>query len=198
MPTEVRGGVEARKALRKYAPDLAKAIQKEMGELLKPVTNKARGFIPSTVLSGWSKPLSSDVKYKPFPKYDATEARRKIGYKTTPSKANSKGFTSLARIENKSAAGAIYEIAGRSTASANQKNMSANPNARQQFIDALNGTGKLVDANNQTGAAKIGRNLKGRALYRAWAEDGGKTNAAVLKALEVTKQIFDRSMKAVK
>jgi hypothetical protein len=76
--------------------------------------------------------------------------------------------------------------------------MSANPNARQQFIDALNGTGRLVDANNQTGAAKRGRNLKGRALYRAWAEDGGKTNAAVLKALEVTKQIFDRSMKAVK
>jgi hypothetical protein len=40
--------------------------------------------------------------------------------------------------------------------------------------------------------------MKGRAIYRAWAEDGGKTNAAVLKALEVTKQIFDRSMKAVK
>jgi hypothetical protein len=26
--------------------------------------------------------------------------------------------------------------------------------------------------------------MKGRLIYRAWAEDGGKTNAAVIKAIE--------------
>jgi hypothetical protein len=29
--------------------------------------------------------------------------------------------------------------------------------------------------------------MKGRAIYRAWAEDGGKTNAALLLAIEKAK-----------
>ena len=224
MPTEVRGAVEARKALRKYAPDLGKAIQKELSDLLKPVTNKARGFIPAAIpeLSNWSNPVSSaeTINYRAFPKFDAGEARRGIGFRTAPSKPNRNGFRALARIVNASAAGAIYETSGRlnpsgrpqgplvdryvngvydkTTATGKQYSKSLNPNAGKQFIDALNGTGSIVDANNQTGAGRRSRKMRGRAIYRAWAEDGGKTNAAVLKALEVTKQIFDRSMKAVK
>ena len=38
--------------------------------------------------------------------------------------------------------------------------------------------------------------MKGRAIFRAWAEDGGKTNAAVLKALENTTIKFYSAMKA--
>jgi hypothetical protein len=55
-----------------------------------------------------------------------------------------------------------------------------NPNAGKQFIDAINATGRIVDANNQTGRGRRSRKMKGRAIYRAWAEDGGKTNAAVI------------------
>jgi len=55
MPTQVTGAVELRKALKKFTPDLAKETQKELGTILKPITNKARGFIPSTSpLSGWA------------------------------------------------------------------------------------------------------------------------------------------------
>ena len=32
--------------------------------------------------------------------------------------------------------------------------------------------------------------MKGRAIFRAWKEDGGKTNAAVLKAIEESKKKF--------
>ncbi len=218
MPTEVRGGVEARKALRKYAPDLGKAIQKELANLLKPVTNKAKGFIPAAIpeLSNWSNPVSSaeTINYRAFPKFDAGEARRGIGYRTTPSKPNRNGFRALARIANVSAAGAIYETSGRlnpfgrpqgplvdryidgvydkTTASGKQYSNSLNPNAGKQFIDALNGTGKIVDANNQTGRGRRSRKMKGRAIYRAWAEDGGKTNAAVIKAIEKTKIVFNK------
>jgi len=46
MPTEVKGGIALRKALRQFTPDLAKETQKEMANLLKPITAKARGFIP--------------------------------------------------------------------------------------------------------------------------------------------------------
>jgi hypothetical protein len=63
MPVQVKGGIELRKALKKYTPDLAKEMQKEMASLLKPITAKARGFIPSDApLSGWGK-ASPDAKW---------------------------------------------------------------------------------------------------------------------------------------
>jgi hypothetical protein len=218
MPTELRGAIEARKALRKFTPDLSKELQKEMAALLKPIVTVARGFIPATVLSGWSKAEASDTNYRQFPRFDAAAAKRGIGYRTAPSKVNRNGFRALARIANVSAAGAIYETAGRlnpqgkaqgpvvdryvngvydkTTASGKQYSNSLNPNAGKQFIDALNGTGQIVDANNQTGAGRRSRKMKGRAIYRAWAEDGGKTNAAVIKAIEKTKIIFNNNFKA--
>ena len=42
MPTEIKGAIALRKALKNFAPDLAKETQKELGNLLKPITNKAR------------------------------------------------------------------------------------------------------------------------------------------------------------
>jgi len=216
MPTEIKGAIEARKALRQFAPDLSKQLQKELSALLRPITAKAKGFIPSTILSGWSRPLSSEdtINYRAFPKYDYREAVSNIGYKTTPSKPNNKGFRALARIVNYSAAGAIYETAGRlnpngrtpgpmvlsykngvygtQRASGKQYSQSLNPNAGKQFIDALDATGRIVDAAaNTNGPGRRTRKMKGRAIFRAWAEDGGKTNAAVLKAIETSKQNFE-------
>jgi len=60
-------------------------------------------------------------------------------------------------------------------------NKSANPNAGRQFIDALP---PLVDSQQAGKAGRRTRKTKGRLLFRAWAEDQGKTNAAVLKAIE--------------
>ena len=42
MPTEVVGAVALKKALNKYAPDLAKELTKELGGVLKPIVNEAR------------------------------------------------------------------------------------------------------------------------------------------------------------
>jgi hypothetical protein len=47
MPTEVKGATKLRKALREYEPDLAKETTKELGNLLKPIAAKARGFMPA-------------------------------------------------------------------------------------------------------------------------------------------------------
>jgi hypothetical protein len=77
-----------------------------------------------------------------------------------------------------------------------QYSQSLNPNAGKQFIDAIDATGQIVDANNQTGAGRRSKKMRGRAIYRAWAEDGGKTNAAVIKAIEKTKIIFNNNFKA--
>ena len=214
MPATLKGGVELRKALKQFAPDLAKETQKEIAGILKPITAKARGFIPSTSpLSGWGKPNAGTWEDR---QWSSSEAKRGIGYKTTPSKPNPKGFRSLARIVNASAAGSIYEQAGKNnpqgrsqartrevviptyrldtgvgehrytTSTGKNYGKSNNPNAGKQFVDALNQTGRIVDA-FQRGEGQRGRasrKFRGRAIFRAWAEDGGKANAAVLKAIQ--------------
>jgi hypothetical protein len=218
MPTEVKGALALRKALKDFAPDLAKETQKELGNLLKPITNKARGFIPSRApLSGWNR--TSETVWGTDRIWNTGKARRGIGYKTTPSRPNKQGFRALARVVNASAAGAIYETAGRLNPNGREqapmarvvresqanygkmirsgnKNQSKsnNPQAGAQFIDAMNQYGQIVDANNQTGAGRRSRKMKGRAIFRAWAEDGGKTNAAIIKAIENSKVKFYDAM----
>jgi hypothetical protein len=220
MATEVKGAIELRKALRAFAPDLAKETQKEIAGLLKPITAKAKGFIPSTApLSGWGMPTKGSWERL---QWSASEAKRGIGYRTTPSKPNKSGFRSLARIVNASAAGALYETAGRKnpqgrpqapayevrlrghsnfgktirSGNDNQSN-SNNPYAGQQFIDALNETGRIVDAykREQGQRGRASRKMRGRAIFRAWAEDGGKTNAAVIKAIESSAKKLDARAK---
>jgi hypothetical protein len=215
MPVEIKGAIALRKALKNFTPNLAKETQKELGELLKPVTNKARGFIPSQApLSGWAKASGNGG----FPLWSSGAAKRGIGYKTTPSKPNRQGFRALARIVNASAAGAIYETAGRKhpngreqaplgtvysggvstgrqirSGSKNQSR-SNNPEAGSLFIQSMDQYSEIADANNQTGAGRRSSKMKGRAIFRAWKEDGGKTNAAVIKAIETSKAKFYAAM----
>ena len=217
MPTEVKGAVELRKALRQFTPDLAKETQKEIAGILKPITTKARGFIPSTApLSGWAKGGNGAWGSRTW---SSGEAKRGIGYKTTPSKANRSGFRSLARIVNASPSGSIYETAGRlnpqgrpqaqlakvvapghsnfgKTIRSGSKNesLSNNANAGQQFIDAMSRTSPIVNAykREQGASGRATRKMKGRAIFRAWAEDGGKANAAVVQAIEKSKIEFEK------
>jgi hypothetical protein len=207
MPVELKGADNLRKALRQFEPDLAKATTKQMAAALKPITNKARGFLPSngSMLSGWTSEASSTetTKYRHFPKYDQAEAIRGVKYSTSPSRPNKRGFVSLARIINASAGGAIYETAGRKNPSgqpsqsstrgkfsdyidtSNKVNKSLNPNAGKQFINRANSLGALVNARprQQGQAGRATRKMTGRVIFRAFAEDQGRVTAAVVKAI---------------
>jgi hypothetical protein len=162
MPASVKGGVKLRKALRAFAPDLAKETQKEVAGALKPITKTAKGYFPDDgqVLSGW---LAREGSQARFPSYNARIVKAGVGYKTSPSKPNRRGFRSLARVFNKSAAGAIYETMGRKT-----------PSSR--FVQ--NQTGKY--GSSMKGDGK----MEGRALFRAYEENNGKARDAVLKAIK--------------
>lgn len=200
MPVELQGAVELRKALKEYAPDLAKETQKEIAGHLRKVVNRAKGFVPATSpLSGWANPVG-EWEYRAF---NSSAIKRGLGYSTTPSKPNKRGFRALAQIFNSSAAGAIYETAGRKSPmgqapakrtiayrggqivpaweSGRDVNKSANPRAGKQFIDALP---PLVDSQQSNSAGRRTRKTKGRLMFRAWAEDQGKTTAAVVKAIQ--------------
>jgi len=194
MPTEVVGAVELRKALNKYAPDLAKELTKELGEILKPVVNEARSYVPLvSPMSGWSETQNPRGK---FPKYNALEIRKGIIYKTTPSKPNRAGFVNNIRIQNKSMIGAIYETAGRKNGQGQQwvgpkaggaskgVSRSNNPYAGNQFISNL---GQLYGP-----VRKGDHRMMGRLIFRAWAKTQGKANAAVFKAIEAATAKFNR------
>jgi hypothetical protein len=200
MPVELDNAVALRKAMRQYTPELAKETQKEIATNLRKVVTRARGFVPSaSPLSGWANPVG-EWEYRAF---NSGIMKRGLGYSATPTKPNKRGFRSLATIFNKSAAGAIYETAGRKTPQGlpasqpvkkyrNGKfiiereggkdvNKSANPNAGRQFIDALP---PLVDSQQSNSAGRRTRKTKGRLMFRAWAEDQGRTTAAVVKAIQ--------------
>jgi hypothetical protein len=196
MPVEIQGAVALRKALNEYTPELAKETQKEIAGHLRKVVNRARGFVPSeSPLSGWANPVG-EWEYRAF---NPGVMKAGLGYSTAASKPNKRGFRTLAQIFNKSAPGAIYETAGRknpgglpSQAStrgtyssyidtSNKVNKSANPNAGRQFIGAFP---PLVDSQQSNSPGRRSRKTKGRLMFRAWAEDQGKTTAAVVKAIE--------------
>jgi hypothetical protein len=172
MPTSVKGASNLRKALKQFTPDLAKETTKEIGSFLKPVVKNARGFIPANdqVPSGW---LVGNQKGKwERVAFDSAIAKRGIGYKTTPSKANRSGFRALVSILNKTGAGAIYETAGRKSG------------IDGRFTPKLGG--------ELTGS---GRKMQGRAMFRAYAQDQGKAKGAVLKAIFNSADKFNKTAK---
>jgi|688.fasta_scaffold74112_3 hypothetical protein len=185
MQVELRGNADLRKALRRFAPDLEKNLKVEMKRGLAPVAKAARGFVPSnSPMSGWAGRSFSEGT---FPVYNAGTIRSKIGFTTTTSKPNKRGFSTMARIFNNSRAGAIYESAGRAGADGQQwvgakaggssrgVSRSTNPEAGKQFI------ANLPDL---SGSLK-GR---GRLIFRAWAADKGRAEGIVNKAITTAEQ----------
>jgi hypothetical protein len=162
MPTELVGAVALRKALRQFEPDLAKETTKQITNFLKPVVKQARGFAPSNdqIPSGWVKRPNAGGRWANR-SYDAAEVRRGITFKSTPSKPNRRGFRSLATIFNKSAAGAIYETAGRKSGIVGK------------FTPKLGGQ---IKGDN--------RKTQGRVIFRAVEEDQGKVKTNIIKAIE--------------
>lgn len=184
MPIEFVGVNELRKALKQYAPDLDKQLKKDLKIATDPVVSAARGYAPASApLSNWGKGNGR------FPLYNAQKVKNGIRLSTARSKKNNKGFSSSVRIVNASAAGAIYETAGRKNpwgqpwvgpAGPAGKRYSHSPNktAGRDFIAAMGGEMKGRGSD------------KGRLLYRAWEEDQGKVQDAVIKAVMKTNDLF--------
>jgi hypothetical protein len=111
--------------------------------------------------------VKHEVKTATFPMYDASEARRGVGYKLTPTKPNAQGWSSTVSIHSKRAAAVIYDWAGRKS--------------KGKFVSVLPGS--------MTGSGK----MSGRALFKAYDQDQGKAKAGVIKALEKAAAKFNGS-----
>ena len=186
MPAvELRGNSDLRKALRQFAPDLDKELKAELRKALSPVVRKARGYVEASSMTNWNEKSSSTGM---FPKYNAFVISKGIGFSTGVTKRNKNGFTSMAKIYNKSRAGAIYEQAGVKNPqgqpwvgpkgpAGHKYSHSNNPKAGEQFINNLP---PLVSS------------LKGRGrlIYRAWAESRGVAEGAAMKAIDKATTAF--------
>ena len=193
MPIVVVGLKEAQKAMRALQPTLDKELKKELKNLLNPIVKKAQGYVPMTIhgLSNWTDESkvgkitakTSIFRIGHFPLYNPMEVKRGIKSELFPTKPNRQGFVSLVRIVNKSAAGAIYETAGRKNPNGQPWNRksgshdfshSRNPNAGKHFINSLPRT------------IQGQKPFNGRLIFRAWKEDQGRALGHIMKALEAT------------
>jgi hypothetical protein len=186
MPAvELRGNSDLRKALRQFAPDLDKELKAELRRALSPVVRKARGYVETNSMTNWNEKSSSTGM---FPKYNAFLISKGIGFSTGVTKINKNGFSSMAKIYNKSRAGAIYEQAGVKNPqgqpwvgpngpAGHKYSHSYNPKAGEQFINNLP---PLVSS------------LKGRGrlIYRAWAESKGVAEGAAMRAIDKATTTF--------
>jgi hypothetical protein len=208
MATEVKGLIELKKTLADYAPNLAVQLDDQMGLALGGIVKKAQSYVPaSSPLSNWNYRRRTEFftnaegkRIRKFPLYNSAKIVQDIKYSGTPRRANKNGFKAVYYIINKSAAGAIYETAGRKNSNGQPwvgrkgdpndhgVSHSNNPNAGSQFIQAF---GQIYQGNIES-STKRGRYMKGRLIFRAWAEDGGKANAAALTAIYNVNEEFKK------
>jgi hypothetical protein len=220
MPANVIGVDDVQKGLSFIDEDMYTRIKTAISPLMRQVEATAKGYVPSNteVLSGWSKPISSDITYRPFPKYSADNVRGGIGYKEGQNRRFSSGYQVESYVYNISAAGRIYETAGRvnpegrapftsihegggvvayeQARTARRKSRSTrsynsnNPFAGYQFVTSMEA---LTQQPKIKGVRSAGRKGKGRLIYKAWAKDSPKVYDAILKAITHTADYFNDS-----
>ena len=181
--------------LDEFEIDLSRDMNRKIAKAMEPIARKARGFVPAAPpasLKNWLR--ENTVEYQPyraFPVYDSAEIKSGIYYKPGLQKENRKGFAKAFVIVNESAAGAIYETAGRRHPNGNPaKSRSANPKAGKWFIEALPPVSKRSQAPGKRG--RRGKSGDGRLIFRAWNEDQGKVLGAFNAAVNYAKGEFNK------
>jgi hypothetical protein len=197
MSVKLDGVKETLRAIRKIDPELLKEMNKEIKGIMIPIRDKARGYAPTAAPGGlynWDegaytkkitarnsafRTFNNEGRLRRFPLYQAETVRKGIYYSAAASKRNKNGWSSQYIIANASASGAIYETAGRKNPGGSSKSKSNNPGAGANFINRM---GPLYGE----GASR------GRMIFRAWSEDQGRAQAAVVQAIQNTIAAFNQ------
>ena len=200
MPVVVEGYKELIQKLNAFEPDLNKQMKIEIKAAMLPIRDKARGYAPSpypSYLYNWADKsivraqpqFNTEGRVRKFPLYNPAEVIAGIKYKAGANKKTRYGFSALYSVINTSAAGAIYETAGRKSGYRGQPwvgpkgqgkdvSHSRNPNAGAIFINSM---GPMYGQGNQ----------RGRLIFRAWNESQGKAQDAVVHAIEKAARRFN-------
>ena len=185
MPIAVKGVNEVKRALRKFDPDLFKEMNRDVGIALKGVANEAKTQVPNAFLPGamdtGATRSSRTNRARAFPVYNSSSIRKGLTYSLARKKGNTRGWTAAYSLLNKSAIGAIVEIAGTKHPYGDPRSQSNNPQAGRQFIEALN---------RDAGAIKPVGKGRGRLMYSALNANQGKARDSILRAIETAATKF--------
>lgn len=160
MSVAVFGLRDVQRSLRAFAPDLKKEMDKEIRAAIQPVRSRAQSLVPAVAMSGWRAwggsrggALDWDPRLIKSGIRIAQGGRGRAGT----------GVRVAWRITNKSAAGAVFEVAGR-------RNRSGNSARGAQFI------------------ANLTRHAPpSRLIWQAWDDLGGddQVTPKILAAIQV-------------
>jgi len=220
MPVEVIGVDDVQKGLSFIDEDMYNRIKIALVPLIKRVEAQAKNYVvgDSEVLSGWAKPASANLDYRPFPKYNSALVKGGIGYKEGKNVQFKNGFQVENYVYNVSAAGRIYETAGRRNSQGRAPIMSTTlkdlgnvqgyegkksgkkistldyssnkPFAGYQFVSALE---PVTSQPKIKGVRSGGVKTKGRLIYKAFANQSPQIFQAIFKAINDTAVDFNKS-----
>lgn len=193
MPNvELRGNADLRKAMRQFTPDLEQALKAELKRALKPVSTLAKSLVPhESPMSGWAARSFSEGL---FPQWNSRTVVRGIGYSVSPSKINKNGFSSMARIYNSSAVGAIYETSGRK-GDTGQPWVGPKAGGASHKVSRANWKGSGAQFIKNLGPLTSSLQGRGRLIYRAWRESQNADPMGIaLRAIDkATTEFYARS-----
>lgn len=186
MPIVVKGVDETKRALRKFDANLYKEMNKKISVALKEITNDAKVHVRPYFLTGAMdtgvERQSRTNKTRAFPVYNEMAIRKGLTYSLARKKGDVAGWTAAYSLLNKSAIGAILEIAGTKNPYGDPESKSNNPDAGRYFIQRANADMGPIK--------KVGRG-RGRIMYAALSRNEGKARAAIMAAIEDAKKQFE-------
>ena len=178
-------------ALERFAPDLKKALDKDIKVVLSKIVVEARSNIADPIHpSGWARenknsgligPLQAGQGRGSFVPYDAAKARAGIKTVSADSKSSARGFRNSYGVIQRDKAGAIFETAGRGSKASRSRtraSRSTNPTASQDFIQAVEKYNGVLPT-----ARGLGQD-KGRALIKAVDENKKNAQRAIFAAIK--------------
>lgn len=163
-------------SLKEFDKDAVKRFNKVINNELSGAQRDARNIIQdSPPMSGWRKADAAKGRVrggKGWPGWNAGEIKSKITKTKAQGKVRGDYTTSAGALLNKSAAGSIFEVAGRKT------NAGFGTSSSDQFLRTLG---------NRFGKAS-------RVVWRVVDKDKAKIEANVNRALEEAKAILQRHL----
>lgn len=172
-----------KKLLKDFDPELRKAMDREIRGFLKPLASEAKGLIPAQPpLRNWARePLKADSRWGHWRRWDASQIASGINVRQGGKRFKGRAVVSMWRLNNRNAAGAIYELTGRSSSGKTPQG--------KAFVAGIERKGGHT---NRTGEGKAG----GRLIWRVYEDAGGDRKVAA-RVYEIATQYEQRLERAI-
>ena len=167
----LNGYNDFKKKLKAADADMRKAMDKEIKSFITPVSSLAKSYVPSVAMRNWKS--GGQGVWSSRLGWDQSEVLKGIVVRQGGSRSKGSATSAAWRIQNKSAAGAVYELAG--------KKDTSHSIAGTSFINNITGRG--------------GR--PSRLIWRAWDAKGGEKSitSAIVKTINKFENDLQRKLK---